>query len=392
MWVKPSLSRNKFSDTNKKVLIIDLGTCSVRAGLYSSEASLPQIFMPNICSRDINNKTYKVGFDVFQAQSDGVRKNEQLIFPLKSKNAVDKLGLDIVCIEAVIENIIKRLNINNEDYEVLLITPHKYGDKVNIQFLNLFLDKLSFASLTLLTQSLLVLYAYNCNTGVIVNLGEKIDILPISNGITFQSGVTNLAYGGSTMSEYLNSYVSRAHYNYVNDAEQYLVRFIKEKACYVANNYAEELKKPRNSVKFSINLNEYDFAIKNCELESSRFEAPEGLFNPEIWGMDGQGIHKLIQKAIQSCSMDLRREMAKSIYLAGGMTKIPGLVERLQKELKALLPPSLNVKVNCSPHSYHSAYLGAFKFIQQPEYNKLLITKKEWSIENVNCLRKLRLI
>ena len=31
--------------------------------------------------------------------------------------------------------------------------------------------------------------------------------------------------------------------------------------------------------------------------------------------------------------------------MAGGMTRIPGLVERLQKELKALLPPSLNVKV-----------------------------------------------
>ena len=37
--------------------------------------------------------------------------------------------------------------------------------------------------------------------------------------------------------------------------------------------------------------------------------------------------------------------MAKNIYLAGGMSRIPGLVERLEKELKALLPQSINVKV-----------------------------------------------
>ena len=79
--------------------------------------------------------------------------------------------------------------------------------------------------------------------------------------------------------------------------------------------------------------------------ESARFNAVEGLFNPEIWGIDGQGIHKLIHKAIQSSSMDLRREMARNIYLCGGMSRIPGLKDRLEKELKVLLPPALTVKV-----------------------------------------------
>ena len=126
--------------------------------------------------------------------------------------------------------------------------------------------------------------------------------------------------------------------------------------------------------------------------ESARFTAVEGLFNPEIWGIDGQGIHKLIFKAIQSSSIDLRREMARSIYLCGGMSRIPGLKERLEKELKQLLPPSLTVKVNVSDNSYHCAYLGAFRFLQQPEYEKLQITRKEWCTDNINCLRKWRMI
>lgn len=116
------------------------------------------------------------------------------------------------------------------------------------------------------------------------------------------------------------------------------------------------------------------------------------MFNPEIWGLDGQGLHKLIHKAIQSSSMDLRREMASNIYLCGGMSQIPGLKERLEKELRQLLPPTLRIKVNCSEFSYHAAYLGAFRFIQQPEYERLQIKREEWINESVNCLRKWRTI
>jgi actin-related protein len=90
--------------------------------------------------------------------------------------------------------------------------------------------------------------------------------------------------------------------------------------------------------------------------------------------------------------MDLRKEMARSIYLCGGMSRIPGLKERLEKELSALFPPTLRIKVNCSSFSYHSAYLGAFRFIQQPEYEKLMITKDEWIKESVNCLQKWRIM
>jgi actin beta/gamma 1 len=126
--------------------------------------------------------------------------------------------------------------------------------------------------------------------------------------------------------------------------------------------------------------------------ETARFDCVEGLFNPEIWGIDGQGIHKLIHKAIQASSMDLRREMARSVYLCGGMSRIPGLQARLEHELRQLLPPTLTVKVNCSEYSYHAAFLGAYKFIRQPEYESLLISRAEWARENVNSLRKWRML
>jgi hypothetical protein len=55
LWVKPSklLSNNS---TERKVLIVDIGTCSVRAGLYNNKPELPKLFCPTVCSKDKLNR------------------------------------------------------------------------------------------------------------------------------------------------------------------------------------------------------------------------------------------------------------------------------------------------------------------------------------------------
>lgn len=87
-------------------------------------------------------------------------------------------------IEAIVAHVVENLNVACENYEVVVITTHKLSDKVNVQFLNMLLneDKFKFKSATIINQTLMTLYSYNSNIGVIANLGEKIDIVPICNG------------------------------------------------------------------------------------------------------------------------------------------------------------------------------------------------------------------
>lgn len=218
----------------RNVLIIDIGTCSIRAGLYNRIPQLPSLFIPTCCSKDLNGLV-KVGFEAFDTLLSSAAPStidlsrstwsltsnlnfscSQLVFPLKNKAAIDKLNVDISSIDAIINYVVEVLNVDCHDHEILIITPQKFSDKVNIQFLNLLLndEKYQFKSASLMNQTLMALYSYNASVGVIANLGEKIDIVPICNGISFQGGVTNLVYGGNTMSEYLNSYVSRSHIKY----------------------------------------------------------------------------------------------------------------------------------------------------------------------------------
>lgn len=89
-------------------------------------------------------------------------------------------------VEAIVSHVVENLNIACENHEVMIVTTHKLSDKVNVQFLNILLNEESrfrFKGATIINQTLMDLYAYNSNIGVIANLGEKIDIVPICNGI-----------------------------------------------------------------------------------------------------------------------------------------------------------------------------------------------------------------
>ena len=44
---------------------------------------------------------------------------------------------------------------------------------------------------------------------------------------------------------------------------------------------------------------------------TERFEACEGLFKPELWGLDQAGVHVLVHKAIAEVAMEARKEVRK---------------------------------------------------------------------------------
>jgi hypothetical protein len=225
LWVRPNRPLIKSSQTpihidEKKVLILDIGTCSVRAGVFNNIPQLPKLFVPTVCSRSLNSKL-NVGFEAFDALlssaapstidlhkspsmwslgSNMNHNGSQLIFPLRAKNNIDKSNMDMECIEAIFSYAIESLNICCPEYQIVVITTHKLSDKVNTQFLNLLLgnEKFKFESAVIINQSLLTLYAYNSSTGICVNLGEHIDIVPICNG-------------NSTLFDILNSF-KRGHF------------------------------------------------------------------------------------------------------------------------------------------------------------------------------------
>jgi len=56
--------------------------------------------------------------------------------------------------------------------------------------------------------------------------------------------------------------------------------------------------------------------------------------------------------------IDVRKDLYQNLVLSGGTTMYSGLSERLTKELAALAPPSVKIRINASPERKFSVWIG----------------------------------
>merc|ERR1711879_521049 len=82
---------------------------------------------------------------------------------------------------------------------------------------------------------------------------------------------------------------------------------------------------------------------------AERFRACEPLFQPSLIGKESQGIHQLTYDSIQKCDVDIRRDLYTNTVLSGGSTMFPNIDKRLNKEITALAPSAVKVKIVAPP-------------------------------------------
>ena len=69
---------------------------------------------------------------------------------------------------------------------------------------------------------------------------------------------------------------------------------------------------------------------RSVTVDTARHRCTEGLFKPSVWGKDNPGIHELTFKAIMACSIDIRKQMCRNIYLSGGGSMSRGWLTRFK--------------------------------------------------------------
>ncbi|CAL1276370.1 unnamed protein product [Larinioides sclopetarius] len=375
---------------NKNVIIIDLGSCSIRAGILMAQPSLPKLFIPTVCASSRSSKKI-FGIDALKPTN---RKDSQLVFPLHPSAKVTKYSIDVSILPDLLKFIFQELNVYPEDYKVQLSMPRNLSLQTKLKIARLLLDDFRVKGINLTHQAILSLHAYNSKSGIIVDIGDRLDVIPIIEGYIVESGVTRLPYGGQRMIHHLKHTLAEKNISLVSDVETYLARYVLEQLCYVAEDYNEELQRfHTNPDDFEMSISTSHFFEDECLwneiiLDMGRFHVPEGLFIPEKWGLDNPGLHKLVHHAIQECGVDLRREMTRSIYVSGGLTLLPGFVERLENEVDKLTPNTVTPKVHASAYRYHMSYIGACQIALEEKFDEVCITKQMWRKEGNTCVKK----
>lgn len=61
--------------------------------------------------------------------------------------------------------------------------------------------------------------------------------------------------------------------------------------------------------------------------------------------MESCGIHETTFNSIMKCDVDIRKDLYANTVLSGGTTMYPGIADRMQKEITALAPSTMKIKV-----------------------------------------------
>jgi len=251
----------------------------------------------------------------------------------------------------------RELTVIPEETPMLMLdSPTKPKDREEMA--SILFENLAVPAFYSMMQAVAAMIGSARTYGMVLDSGHGIThAVPVYEGAALQHGIGTHEIAGQDIELILSQLLQN---NRVTNVPPSAIAEMKEKLCFVPLDYDKEIAAAKTEPA-TYNLPDG----RTITLQDERFAAAEILFNPSVCDMYNVGplqsslpLPNVIGESLHALDQEVRKKLWSTLVLAGGTTLTQGYVERLERELPAVLPHGCNMQIIAPEPRKYAPWMG----------------------------------